>query len=80
MCKGQRRHVLEVTLEITGLIFSHVNKHVGQRNVLVQSVLCLEQTGPLTLHILLDSGKKYINTAEFSMEVNIHLPAPRTPF
>lgn len=55
MCKGQKRHVLEVTLEITGPIFPHVNKHVGQRNdVLVQSVLYLEQTGPLTLHVLLD--------------------------
>lgn len=54
MYKGQRRHVWEVTLEIIGSIFSHVNKHVGQRNVLVQSVLCLEQTGPLTLHVLLD--------------------------
>lgn len=54
MYKGQRRHVWEVTLEIIGSIFSHGNKHVGQRNVLVQSVLYLEQTGPLSLHLLLD--------------------------
>lgn len=54
MYKGQRRHVWEVTLEIIGSIFSHVNKNVRQRNVLVQSVLCLEQTGPLSLHLLLD--------------------------